>query len=44
MNFQCIKCLKFTQNKNVKMKHEIDGKVNLYSHCIECGFKTFCSY
>ena len=40
MNVYCIKCLKFTNN-NIKMKHEIDGKIDLYVHCIECGFKKF---
>ena len=29
----------FTKNKNFKMKLEIDGKINLYSNCIDCGFK-----
>ena len=38
MNFYCIKYLKFTHDKNTKIKDEIDGKTNLYSHCIECGF------
>ena len=32
---------KFYKNNYFKIKQEIDGKVNLYSHCIECGFKKF---
>lgn len=23
----------------IKIKHEIDGKINFYSRCIYCGFK-----
>ena len=30
-----IKCSKFEKNSNIKM----DGKINLYCHCIGCGFK-----
>ena len=37
MHLYCIKCLKFTKNKNTKIKHEIDGKINISSHCIECS-------
>ena len=37
----CIRCLKFIKNNDFKIKQEIDGKVNLYSHCIDCGFKKF---
>ena len=30
----------YKQQKYFKKKHEIDGKNNLYSHWIECGFET----
>ena len=29
----------FTKNRNIKIKCEIDGKINLYSRCIDCNFK-----
>ena len=29
----------FIKNKNIKIKCKIDGKVNLYSRCFDCGFK-----
>ena len=41
MDLYCIKCSVFTKNKNTKMKPEIDEKINLYSRCIDCAFKTF---
>ena len=41
MNLYCIKCSMFTKNKNIKMKPEIDEKINPYSRCIDCAFKTF---
>ena len=41
MNLHYIKCLKFTNNNNIKIKRKIDGKIALYSYCIECGFKKF---
>ena len=41
MNPCCIKCLMFAKNKNIKIKREIDGKINLCSCCTYCGFKTF---
>ena len=31
----------FTENRNIKMKHKIDGKINLYSRSIDCDFKRF---
>ena len=37
----CIRCLKFIKNNDLKKKQEIDEKVNLYSNCIDCGFKKF---
>ena len=37
----CIRCLKFIKNNDFKIEQEIDGKFNLYSHCIDCGFKKF---
>ena len=37
-----MKLIKLRNNKsNIKIKHEVDGKNHLYSHCISCGFKTF---
>ena len=37
-----IKCSKFTSNSNyIKIKLEIDRKINLYSYFIDCGFKKF---
>ena len=42
MNLYCIKCSKFTnKNNNIKIKCEIDRKINLYFYCIESGFKKF---
>ena len=41
MNFHCIKCSKFTKNNYIKVKCKIDGNINLYSRCIDCGFKKF---
>lgn len=43
MNFYCMNCSGFTNNKNKndKVKHEIDGKIKLYSCCIGYGFKEF---
>ena len=31
----------FAKNKNIETKQETDGKINLYSPCIDCGFKKF---
>ena len=31
----------FTKNKSIKIKHKIDGNINFYSFCIDCGFKKF---
>ena len=37
-----IKCSKFTSNSNyIKIKLEIDRKINLYSYFIDYGFKKF---
>ena len=37
-----IKCSKFTNNSNyIKIKLEIDRKINLYSYFIDYGFKKF---
>ena len=39
MNLYCIRFSKFKNNKNnIKMKPTIDGKIYLYSHCIDDGF------
>ena len=37
MNLYCIKC---TNNNDIK-KREINGKISLYSCCINRGFKKF---
>ena len=33
----------FTKKNNIKLKPKIDKKkkINLYFHCIDCGFKRF---
>ena len=41
MNLYCIKYLMFTKNRNIKIKREIDQKINLYSRCIDYYFKYF---
>ena len=33
MNLYCVKYVKFTNSNNIKMKGEMDGKINLY--CID---------
>ena len=37
----CFKCLKFTKSNDIKIKREMDVNINLYSHCIDCGFENF---
>ena len=39
MNLYSIRCSKFTKNNNIAIKHKIDGKINFYFCCIDCGFK-----
>ena len=40
MNLYCVKCSKVTNNNNIiKIKRETNGKIYLYSHCIEFAFK-----
>ena len=34
-----LKCSKFSNGNDIKIKWEIDGKINLYSDCVECDFK-----
>ena len=41
MNLDCLKCSKFMYNNNVKIKHEITGRIKLCSYYIDCGFKKF---
>ena len=41
INLYCIKCLNLIKNINIKIKHKIDGKINLCSRLIYCGFKMF---
>ena len=31
----------FKKSRNIRIKYKIDGKTNLYSFCINCGFKKF---
>ena len=38
MNLYCIEC---TENWNIKIKREKDGKINMYFRCVACGFKIF---
>ena len=33
-----------TQDNNIKAKSEMDGKINIYSCCIDSGFEKFCHY
>ena len=40
MNIYCIKFLMFTKSRNIKTKRETDGKINIYSRFIYCGFKN----
>ena len=37
----CMKCLKFTNSNNIKIKREIDEKINLSSQCTDCIFIRF---
>ena len=40
MNLYCTKCSKFTnKNYNIIIKCDIERKMNLYFHCIDCCFK-----
>ena len=41
MNLCCIKCLKFANNNNIKIKNKIDGNINPYSYCNTCGYGKF---
>ena len=41
MNPYCIKCFKFTNDDNIKIKRKIEVKNNLYPYCIKCGLKKF---
>ena len=41
MNLYRIKCLMFTKYNNIKLKHETDGKINVYARCNDCSFKKF---
>ena len=39
MNIYCIRYVLKKYN-NIKIKRKIDGKMNLYHRCIDCGFKN----
>ena len=41
MNLYCIKCLKFTRNKNINIKRELDGKSNLIFAVLVVVLKIF---
>ena len=41
MNLYCIKCLMFTEIYNIKVKHKIDRKMDIYSCCNDSSFKNF---
>ena len=41
IDLYCIKYSKFTKNNNIKTNYKLDQKNNLYSCCIDCGFKKF---
>ena len=36
-NFYCLMCMKVTND--VHKEHELDGKLNSYIYCNNCGFK-----
>ena len=40
MNKYSIKYVMFKKYNNIKIKRKIDGKMNLYSRCIDFGFKN----
>ena len=40
MSLYCVKCSIFIKNRK-KIIRKIDGKINLYSCCIDYGFKKF---
>ena len=37
INLYCIKCSTFSKDNNIKIKHKVDGKINIFSHCIDYG-------
>ena len=41
MNLYCIKCLKCTNNNNIRIKDEINREINLYSQGIDCVVTKF---
>ena len=41
MNLYCINCSMFTKDSNIKIKCKTDGKINVYSRCIDCSFEIF---
>ena len=40
MNLYCIKCLMLTKSNHIKVKHKINGKMNLHLRCDACSFKN----
>ena len=42
MSPYCIKCLMLTKNNDIKIKIEIDGKINFYPCFNNCSFN--CSF
>ena len=41
INIYFIKYSMITKNINIEIKWEIDGRIYLYSSCIDSGFKKF---
>ena len=41
INLYFIEYSKFTSNWDIKAKHEVDVKVNLYTYSIDCHFTKF---
>ena len=40
INLCCIKCLKFANNNDIKIKkNKIDGNINPYSYCNKCCYE-----
>ena len=38
---QADKCSKLTKSNKIKIKQKGNGKIDLYSRCISCGFERF---
>ena len=40
-NPYCVKYSRVTKNRNIKIEHKVDRKINLHVRCIDCGFQMF---